>query len=61
MVVFFQIICYTLTMSSLMLRKNASSRKCTGLGLIPEKPCDTGFHEEGATSKSSGKAFCVDE
>lgn len=48
-------------MSSLMLRKNASSRKCTGLGLIPEKPCDTGFHEEGATSKSSGKAFCVDE
>ncbi len=47
MVVFFQIICYTLTMSNLMLRKNASSRKCTGMGLIPEKPCDTGLHGGG--------------
>ena len=57
MVVFFQIICYTLTMSSLMLRKNASSRKCTGLGLIPEKPCDTGFHGGGQLLKAQGKRF----
>ena len=32
-----------------------------GMELMPEKPCDTGFHGGGATSKGSAKAFYADE
>ena len=36
--------------------------KDAGMGLMPEKPCDIGFHGGGgATSKGSTKAFYTDE
>ena len=38
-----------------------AKEKDAGMGLMPEKPCDTGFHGGGATSKGSAKAFYADE
>ena len=35
--------------------------KDTGMELMSEKPCGTGFHGGGATSKGSAKAFHADD
>ena len=46
---------------SITYRNTIRLEEYAGMELMPEKPCDTGIHGGGATSKGSAKAFHADD
>ena len=46
---------------SITFRNTIRLEEYAGMGLMPEKPCGTGFHGGGANSKGSAKLFHADD